>query len=193
MNNIESNTSKDKSLKTKKLILAGIFAALTAVCSWININLFFTPVPINLALIGPYMAGLLLGSRYGLMSQVIYILLGAIGLPVFAGFTGGLEKLVGPTGGFIAGYAVCAVICGLQSKKLSSVSKAGGILGNVLLMLCGLACCYGLGLIWYMIVTKSSLWAGFLACILPFLPGDAVKIAAVALLVKKLPVRDLRN
>ena len=53
MNNIESNTSKDKSLKTKKLILAGIFAALTAVCSWININLFFTPVPINLALIGP--------------------------------------------------------------------------------------------------------------------------------------------
>ena len=123
MNNIESNTSKDKSLKTKKLILAGIFAALTAVCSWININLFFTPVPINLALIGPYMAGLLLGSRYGLMSQVIYILLGAIGLPVFAGFTGGLEKLVGPTGGFIAGYAVC---CYLRSAVQEAFLRQQG-------------------------------------------------------------------
>ena len=102
--------------KTNLLLLSGLFSALTGICSWINIPLFFTPVPINLALIGPYMAGSLLGPRYGLLSQIIYIMTGALGIPVFAGFSGGLSVLAGPTGGFIIGYAVCAFICGLGDK-----------------------------------------------------------------------------
>lgn len=172
--------NENNAMRTKKLILAGLFAALTAVCSWINISLFFTPVPINLALIGPYMAGLVLGSKFGFFSEIIYVLLGSIGLPVFAGFTGGLDKLVGPTGGFIVGYMLCALICGLELRHKGTKFR-------VLLMILGLAACYACGLIWFMFVTHSALWAGLTSCVLPFLPGDAVKITAVAILVRHLP------
>lgn len=170
----------------KKISLIGVFAAVTAICSWINIPLFFTPVPVNLALIGPYAAGCLLGSRSGFLSQIVYIMLGLIGIPVFAGFTGGAAVLAGPTGGFIAGYAVCALICGAYSRRglrfrgLSDLSRAAAF------MTAGLLACYGLGLLWYMAVTGSSLWSGLIACVLPFLPGDAVKIACAVLLCRRL-------
>lgn len=163
----------------QNLLLAGLMAALTAVCSWINISLFFTPVPINLALIGPYMAGLLLGLKYGVLSQGVYVLMGAIGLPVFAGFASGVGTLAGPTGGFIVGYVICAAICGLSARKKGTKYR-------VLLMVCGLAACYACGLIWFMVVTGSSLWAGLISCVFPFLPGDAVKITVAALLTKYL-------
>ncbi len=197
--------------KTNMLLLSGLFSALTAICSWINIPLFFTPVPINLALIGPYMSGLMLGPRYGLLSQLIYILLGAIGVPVFAGFSGGIGVLAGPTGGFIAGYAVCAFICGLSMPvyRRKSGAKAGYGLsrengaypadatgrspmklgmtaGSVGFMLLGLTACYIFGLIWYMALTGAGLWSGLVACVLPFLPGDAFKITAAAILYRQL-------
>lgn len=164
------------------LVLSALFAGLTAVCSWINIPLFFTPVPVNLALIGPFMAGLLLGCKYGLISNIIYILIGALGLPVFAGFTGGIGSIIGPTGGFIIGYAACAFICGLAYGRL----RQRRILSVICIMIAGLACCYCLGLIWFMFLTGSSLWAGLLSCVLPFLPGDACKITAAYLLSRQL-------
>ena len=163
------------------LVLAALFSGLTAVLSWINIPLFFTPVPVNLALIGPYLAGLLLGVRYGCLSQLLYILLGCVGLPVFAGFSAGAGVLAGPTGGFIAGYVLCAAICGLSAG--SAYASAGR---RVVLMCGGLLACYGCGLAWFMISSGSTLGAGLVACVLPFLPGDAVKIAAAALLAARL-------
>lgn len=166
-------------VRTKGLVAAGLFTALTAVCSWINIPLFFTPVPVNMALIGPYLAGLILGYKYGVFSQVIYILLGIVGLPVFAGFAAGASVIVGPTGGFLVGYVLCALICGLPPRK-------SGTKMRVLLMLTGLAACYVCGLIWFMITTSSTLWAGLTACVLPFLPGDAIKIALAAVLSRHL-------
>lgn len=160
-----------------QLLLSGLFAALTAICSWLNIMLFFTPVPINMALLAPYLSGLLLGSRYAVLSQIIYVLMGVIGIPVFAGFTAGLGVIIGPTGGFIAGYIICAAVCGLPLRKKGTKHR-------ILLMLAGLMSCYAFGLIWFMYVTESSLWAGLMSCVLPFLPGDAVKIAVAALLAK---------
>lgn len=115
--NSSGHISNTATSRTSKLLMAGLFAALTGVCSWININLFFTPVPVNMALMGPYLAGLMLGCRYGFFSQIIYILLGVLGIPVFAGFTSGAGIIAGPTGGFIVGYVICAVICGLQPEK----------------------------------------------------------------------------
>ena len=168
-------------------ILAAVFASLTAVLSWINVPLFFTPVPINLALIGPYLAGLLLGFRYGLLSQVIYVLLGVLGLPVFAGFSGGLGALAGPTGGYIIGYAVCAAICGLgRALPGCQMSRPVKIPATAALLTLGLCACYLFGLVWYAAVLGVSLWSGFIACILPFLPGDAAKIAVAALLYRYL-------
>ena len=179
------------------LVLAALFSGLTAVLSWINVPLFFTPVPVNLALIGPYLAGLLLGVRYGCLSQLLYILLGCVGLPVFAGFSAGAGVLTGPTGGFIAGYVLCAAICGLSGRSayaFASASAAGSAYASgsasagrrVVLMCGGLLACYGCGLAWFMISSGSTLGAGLVACVLPFLPGDAVKIAAAALLAARL-------
>lgn len=164
---------------TGSLLLAGLLAAVTSVCSWINVPLFFTPVPVNLALIGPYLAGLLLGVKYGVLSQIIYIFMGAVGLPVFAGFTGGVAIIAGPTGGFLVGYILCAAMCGLRFPTERTLSR-------IILMIAGLACCYGCGLIWFMISTHSTLWGGLVACVLPFLPGDAVKIAVATVLAKRL-------
>lgn len=162
---------------TALLMLSGLFAALTAICSWININLPFTPVPINLALIGPYMAGLILGSKYGALSQIVYVLLGILGIPVFAGFTSGAGVLAGPTGGFIIGYILCALICGLPMRTRNSSSR-------FLLMISGLFTCYTGGLLWFIISTGTPFYAAVTACVLPFLPGDAVKIISTAILVK---------
>ena len=172
--------------KTNLLLLSGLFSALTGICSWINIPLFFTPVPINLALIGPYMAGSLLGPRYGLLSQIIYIMTGALGIPVFAGFSGGLGVLAGPTGGFIIGYAVCAFICGLGAKGKITAGRPPKIAGSAAFMFIGLSACYSFGLMWYMIVTGASLWSGLAACVLPFLPGDMLKIAVAAVMSQQI-------
>lgn len=173
-----SNNSSS-SLGINRLIICALFASLMAICSWISIPLFFTPVPVNMALAGAYITGLLLGFKYGFIAEVLYILLGAFGLPVFAGFTGGIGAIAGPTGGFIIGYAVCAFICGLPARKK-------GIMMRIFLMLCGMSSCYGCGLVWFMHLTSSTLWAGLVSCVIPFLAGDAVKIMLVSLLYRYL-------
>ena len=96
---------------TASLVLCGLFAALTAICSYITIPLGFTPVPINLATLAVFLAGGLLGKKYGTASIAVYVMMGAVGIPVFAGFQGGVGVLAGPTGGFIAGYIAAAFLC----------------------------------------------------------------------------------
>lgn len=168
-------------MKTKKMILCALFAALTAVCSMISIPLPFTPVPINLATLSVFLAGGLLGSRYGALSQLVYVLLGAIGLPVFHSFTGGLGILTGPTGGYIIGYVAAAWLIGFLSEKLGRVYYK-----NMISMTAGLAVCYTLGTVWFMYITSTGLAAALMLCVVPFLLGDAIKIVAGSILVKKL-------
>lgn len=126
---------------------------------------------------GPYLAGLMLGCRYGFFSQIIYILLGVLGIPVFAGFTSGAGVIAGPTGGFIAGYIMCAVICGLPARKKGSSYR-------ILLMICGLIACYALGLAWFMILTHSTLWAGLVACVHSVSAGRRCKDSSCGRIVK---------
>lgn len=167
-----------KNLSTRTLILCAIFAALTAVFSQIAIPL--PMVPINLAMLAVFIAGGVLGPWAGALSQVVYVLLGAIGLPVFAQFTGGLSIIVGPTGGYIAGYVVAALITGLTVQKwCKSLPLALG-------MVVGLVACYALGTAWFMVVTGSALGAALLTCVVPFLIGDAIKIAIAAALSPRL-------
>ena len=167
-----------KKLSTRTLILCAIFAALTAVFSQIAIPL--PMVPINLAMLAVFLAGGVLGPWAGALSQVVYVLLGAIGLPVFSQFTGGLGIIVGPTGGYIAGYVVAAMITGLTVQKWCSP------LPLALGMAAGLAACYALGTAWFMVVTGSALGAALMTCVVPFLIGDAVKIAVAAALSPRL-------
>jgi biotin transport system substrate-specific component len=168
-------------MKIKNIILYALFAALTAVLSQIAIPLPVTPVPINLATLAVFMAGGLLGANGGAISQAVYAIIGAIGIPVFAKFTGGLNILVGPTGGYIVGYIVAAWIVGFI------ISKAGKkFYVYVISMVVGLFACYAIGTAWFMFITKNGLVQALLMCVVPFLIGDALKIILGSFLVKRL-------
>ena len=182
--------------KTTYMALCGLFAALMAICSMISIPLGFTPVPVNLATLGVFLAGGLLGRKYGTISLAVYVLIGAVGVPVFAGFRGGLSVLAGPTGGYIIGYIAAAFLVGLltelflgrkgAAKEKGSSSRVKELLLCAAAMVVGLAACYLLGTAWFMISTHTGLWPALVSCVFPFLPGDALKIIAGSLLVQKL-------
>lgn len=169
-------------------ILSALFAALTAVCSWISVPLPFTPVPINLATLAVFMAGGILGPKYGLMAECVYVLCGGFGLPVFAGFRGGPSVLVGATGGFIAGYLVCALVVGILVEKIykAGINGTRRIILVIISLAAGLFCCYALGMVWFMHLTGSGLAAGLMSCVVPFLIGDGLKIALATVLIDRL-------
>lgn len=165
--------------RTVLLIKCAIFAALTALCAQIQVPLY--GVPLSLALLPVLMAGAMLGVSGGVLSVSCYLLLGAVGLPVFNGFTGGLGVLTGPTGGYLAGYLACAAVTALLVKK-----RSGGFGYLCLCMGAGVLVCYTLGTAWFCAVTGSGLVSALGVCVLPFLPGDAVKIALAAYLAPRL-------
>lgn len=177
-----------KRTKTTYMALCGLFAALTAICSWISIPLGFTPVPVNLATLAVFLAGGLLGPKYGTLSLTVYTLIGAVGAPVFSGFRGGFSVLAGPTGGYIIGYIAAAFIAGLICHSLAGAAsgKGSAVIKCVIGLILALAACYALGTLWFIISTGTGLKAAFVACILPFLPGDALKIIAATILIQKL-------
>jgi biotin transport system substrate-specific component len=128
------------------------------------------------------MAGGLLGPRYGALSQAVYVLLGAAGFPVFSNFSGGLMKLVGPTGGYIASYVPAALAVGLLSgagRGGSGPARAGRLAAA---MSAGMALCYALGTAWFMRTMGVGPAAALVQCVLPFVPGDILKAAAGAYL-----------
>ena len=170
--------------KTFGMVLTALFAAAIAVASWISVPLPFTPVPINLATLAVTLTGALLGKKYGTASVAIYLILGAVGVPVFAGFTGGLGHIAGPTGGYLVGYISSAFICAVMMELLCKDRLTWwGILVSAFL---GTLSCYVLGTIWFMILTHTGLVGSLSLCVIPFLPGDAIKLAAAVLAVSKL-------
>ncbi|NLD19440.1 MAG: biotin transporter BioY [Clostridiales bacterium] len=170
--------------KTTCLILCGIFAAITAICSFVTIPLGFTPVPVNLGTLAVFLAGGLLGPKYGPLSQLVYILVGAVGVPVFAGFRGGFGVLMGPTGGYIIGYIAATLIIGLLLDRLWDERR--NLMLCALSMALGLIVCYALGTAWFIISTGSNVEAALVSCILPFIPGDIIKIIVATILTRRL-------
>lgn len=173
--------------KLTKMILAALFAALTAIGAWISIPLPFTPVPITLATLVATLAGAFLGWKYGSISMIIYVLLGAVGAPVFHNFTGGLGIVSGPTGGYLIGYITSALLCGILLDVIckNKLTWWGILIASVV----GLASCYALGTIWFMMSSGTGFAASMVMCVIPFLPGDALKtIVAVLLIIKLRPV-----
>ncbi len=167
-------------ISTRDLLLASMVTALTVIFSQIRIPLPFTPIPVNLATMAVFLAGGLLGAYRGAASQIIFIFLGAVGLPVFTGFNGGLGVLVGPTGGYIAGYVAAAVVIGLIQGKSS------GILRTILAVTAGCITIYTLGTFWFMVMTGADLIKALTMCVLPFIIGDILKITAAAGLINRL-------
>ena len=169
-------------MKTRDLCVCAIMAAILCVCAPLSVPV--GPIPITLASFAVYLAGALLGLKRGTIAVAVYILLGALGLPVFSGFQGGLHKLAGVTGGFIVGYLPCAALTGLASDRFGKRHWALPV-G----MIAGTAALYAIGTVWFMISMGQSLPAALGACVLPFLPGDAVKIIAASGLTVSLGAR----
>ncbi|MGN0620523.1 MAG: biotin transporter BioY [Porcipelethomonas sp.] len=163
--------------KTKifKMAMAGLMAALFCIAGPNAIPIPFSPVPISFTNLAIYIAAFVLEWKLCGLSVVIYILLGTAGLPVFSGYTGGLAKLAGPTGGYIIGFIFTAIICSLFIEK-----SGCKIYMNVIGMIAGLAVAYIFGTAWFMIQQHVSLVPALTMCVVPYLLGDALKIAAAA-------------
>lgn len=161
-------------MTTRKIVYYAMFAALTVICSQIAVPLPGS-VPMSLSTFAVMLAGALLGTWGGAVSQLVYVLLGAVGVPVFAGFQAGLGRLAGPTGGFIIGFIVMALVIGLIISRFGT-----GYAVTAAAMAAGTAACYLFGTVWYIVLMKSPLLPALGACVLPFLPGDLLKILLAA-------------
>ena len=173
---------KENRLKTTDLVYIGLSAALITVCSWISIPL---SVPITLQTLGICLVAGLFGAKKGSAAVLIYILLGAIGVPVFSGFKGGIGVLFGSTGGYIIGFIFTALIVGMVANKSDK------LLMIIISMLGGVLVCYIFGTAFFAFVyakenTPASLGTVLGWCVFPFIIPDIIKIVLAAMLTKKL-------
>ena len=174
---LKKNTNK---FTTKELVLIALFAAVMAVCSWISIPI--GAIPVTLQTFGVFCALSLLGGRNGSFSIAVYILLGAIGLPVFTGFKGGLAALTGPTGGYILGFILMALLYWAGTKLFGSKLPV-----SIGLLTAGLAVCYLFGTIWFVFgyskgENTMSFYKALKLCVIPFVPFDIIKLVLAAVI-----------
>lgn len=162
------------------MVYAAMFGALTAIGSLVVIPL--QPLPITLQTLFTGLAGILFGGYTAALSQIIYVLLGVIGLPVFAGGKAGLGTLLGPSGGYLIGFIAGAYIIG----RIVESNENPGLIRILVALVSGTLVIYILGTIQLAIVTKFSLVKSLMVGVVPFLPGDALKIAISAWLGIKL-------
>ncbi len=188
MDHAENKQEVSQRTRSRKMLLdmihIALFAAIIAVCSQIQLPL--GPVPFTLQTLGVFVAAGLLGMKKGVLSVLIYVLLGAVGLPVYAGFSGGFSTLTGPTGGYIIGFLFTALAVGLMTQLLGQK-----IWVLAVSMVAGLALCYVFGTAWFLVVmnatgTGMDLATALSYCVIPFLIPDAAKIAVSTILVNRL-------
>lgn len=178
-----AQTEKKKTnSKITDMVYIGLSAAIIAVCSWISIPL---TVPITLQTMGVVLISGLFGAKRGTLSTLLYILIGAIGVPVFSGFKSGFGVLLGSTGGYIIGFIFTALIVGIVSDKTNKLWAL------ILSMVVGILVCYVFGTAWFAVVYAKTNEPASLAtilgwCVIPFLIPDAVKIALAAVLTNRL-------
>ena len=192
-NNINQNMKKNEtalsmeahrsSLSISDLTLIALFTAVIAVCSWISIP---AAVPFTLQTFAVFLATGLLGGKRGTLTVLVYILLGAIGVPVFSGFTGGIGHLLGPTGGYIIGFIFSALVMWFAENRFGKSLKV-----LAASMVIGLIVCYAFGTAWFMAVyTKETGEIGLMTalgwCVFPYIIPDAVKIALAVILCRRL-------
>ena len=168
-------------MKTRDMTLIAVMAALICVAGPLTIPA--GPIPLSLATFAVYMAGSVLGRKRGTIAVALYLVIGIIGVPVFSGFSGGFQKLAGVTGGYLVGYLPCAYLSGTGGEQREKT----GWWFHVLMMVIGTVLLYAVGTAVFMLHTGNALGAALSLCVIPFLPGDAVKVAVAAFLT--VPVR----
>lgn len=174
---------RQNTLPLRELTAIGLSAALLSLCAWIAVPL---AVPFTLQTFAVCLTAALLGRRGGVLAVAVYLALGAVGLPVFSGFRGGLGALFGVTGGYLVGFLLTALVVGAAAERWGRRLRT-----LIPAMLLGLALCYAFGTAWFVLLyTRSTgpmaVGAALGLCVLPYLPADAVKLGLAALLAERL-------
>lgn len=162
-------------MKTRNLVLVAMFVALTAVCAQISIPLP-SGVPVTLQVLAVFLSGVILGSKYGALSQVVYILLGAIGIPVFASGYSGLQILAGLTGGYIWSFPIASFIIGLITESFNSKKRLHNAIAYSIAFLFGLILIYSLGSFQFYKLSEMTYENTLKLTIIPFIIPDIIKI-----------------
>lgn len=169
--------------KTLQMVYASMFAVVIAVCAWITIP---TAVPFTLQTFAVFLAVGVLGGRLGSIAVAVYLLLGAVGIPVFSGFRGGVGALLGVTGGYIWGFLAATLLMWWFEKLFGR-----GTIPFFVSMLLGLVTCYALGTVWYAAVYAGTTGTVSVApiliqCVLPFIIPDILKVVLVCTVRKRI-------
>lgn len=166
-------------ISVKNITLTALMAAFLCVSAPVTIPV--GPIPLSAANFVIMLCSVLLGAKRGVAAVALYILIGALGIPVFSGFSGGIGKILEPTGGFIIGYLSLSLIIGALSQKFGEKKWS-----YPLSMVFGTAVLYIIGTAWYVITTAQPITAALAVCVLPFIIGDTAKIVVASLVAPPL-------
>ncbi len=168
--------TKRKLLSTADIALTGVMTALICICGPLSIPI--GPIPVSLTPFTVIFSVYILGRFRGTLACFVYLLIGLIGLPVFSGFTGGVGKLFGPTGGYLFSFALMAFIAGLFIDKFSNIfiQMLGGMVGMLV--------SYAIGTVWLSVQAFMTISQALSVAVIPFIPFDMVKIVLAVLLGK---------
>lgn len=167
-------------MNIRAMTRVALMAAVMAIVAQIAIPLPFSPVPFTLQVLGVILSGLLLGPKYGALAQIIYLLVGAVGVPVFAQFSGGFGWLVGPTGGYLLSYPFAAALAGLAAGAATNSPRGRALVVSILWGIAALAVIYTLGATQLAIVTQLPASVAVAQGVLPFVAFDLVKVGLAA-------------
>lgn len=172
----------NRKITTWEICMIGVMVAATCILAQVSIPMPLG-VPMTMQTFAICLCGLLLGPRYGALAALVYVLLGLVGLPVFAGFSGGFQKVFGPTGGFLLSFPLMAWLAGLGAERMH---RKGAV---VFWLTAANAANLLTGMLMFAAMMHTTLQQAFAACVLPFLPVTVVKTAAAGLLGGKLRKR----
>ena len=169
--------------KTKDLVIIALFSVLISICAWISIP---TSIPFTMQTFGVFLAFNLLGAQRGIMAVCVYLLLGMIGLPVYANFTSGIGILLGATGGYMIGWIFSGLVMWFMEKLFGRKLWV-----QIVSMLIGLAVCYIAGTAWFMVVYAQNtgpigIGTALLWCVVPFVIPDIIKLGLVLWISRRL-------
>ena len=180
---MDMKSSQSAANRTQDLVLISLFAVVMAICSWISIP---TAVPFTLQTFAVFLAVGVLGGKRGTIAICVYLLLGIIGIPVYAGGTAGIGMILGNTGGYMIGWIFSGLVMwGMEIL----IGRKTWVLA--ISMLAGLIVCYIMGTVWFMVVYaremgQVGLWTAIVWCVVPFVIPDLIKIAAALAIQKRL-------
>ena len=173
-------------MSVKRIVLISLMAVLISICSWITIP---STVPFTMQTFAVFCSLVLLGGRDGLVAILLYVVLGAIGVPVFSNFQGGIGHLLGPTGGYIIGFIATGIIYFLFELIFKKYEGRKRIAFEIFALTLGLIACYLIGTIWFYVITKGESYSFFkilLICVIPYIIPDLIKLGLAFVIFIKL-------